>query len=118
MRMTTETVLHAIKQSKGTTENGLEVDSLTFYLDVDLAESSWGESWGAISSPFKLGVSADAQKWLPYRDALKENKKIPVRCQFDVTTKLTPKGPQNDLVLLAIAPITGQKGAAAPAAGA
>lgn len=118
MRMNTDTVLHAIKTSKGTTEGGLSIDSCTFYLDVDLAESSWGESWGSIASPFKFGTSEEAKKWEPYRDALKEGKKVPVRCAFDVRTKQTPKGPTNELVLLAIAPMSGQKGAAAPAAGA
>lgn len=113
MRMETETVLHAIKTSKGTTENGQQIDTCTFYLDVDLAESSWGESWGAIASPFKFGDSTEQQKWLPFKDRLKSNEKITVRCAFDVRTKQTPKGPTNELVLLAIAPKGAQKPAGA-----
>ncbi|GLS13657.1 hypothetical protein [Hydrogenophaga electricum] len=106
MRMSSKAVLHGIQTSKGEID-GRGFDSTKFHLSVDLGESSFGESLGVVTRPFKLGTSGEFDKWKHLKNSWPLTG-IPVECDFDVvagsdnTTKLT---------LLAIRPQAAQKAA-------
>lgn len=96
MKMTSQAVLHGLKQSKGEFE-GRAFDSTTFHLSVDIGQSSSGESIGVVTRPFKFGDSTEFQKWAHLKN------KWPLGglmcdCEFDIvagadnTTKLTLLG--------------------------
>lgn len=99
MKMTSQAVLHGLKQSKGDYE-GRPFDSTTFHLSVDIAQSTSGESIGVVTRPFKLGDSTEFQKWAHLKN------KWPLggvlcECEFDIVA-----GADNStkLTLLAIRP--------------
>lgn len=106
MKMTSKAVLHGLKQSKGDFE-GRAFDSTTFHLSVDIAQSSSGESIGVVTRPFKLGTSAEFEKWAHLKNSWPLGG-VMCDCEFDIvagadnTTKLT---------LLAIKPAAQAKAA-------
>ena len=104
MKMTSQAVLHGLKQSKGDYE-GRAFDSTTFHLSVDIGQSSSGESIGVVTRPFKCGDSTEFQKWAGYKN------KWPIGgvlcdCQFDIVA-----GADNSskLTLLGIKPASTAK---------
>ena len=62
MKMQSQVVCHAIKESKGTFE-GKPFSSTTFHLSVDMAENGSGRSIGSVTRPFKLGDASEFEKW-------------------------------------------------------
>lgn len=62
MKMQSQVVCTAIKESKGSFE-GKAFSSTTFHLIVDMAENSSGRSIGAVTRPFKLGDASEFEKW-------------------------------------------------------
>lgn len=62
MKMQSQVVCHAIKESKGTFE-GKPFSSTTFHLAVDMAENGSGRSIGSVTRPFKLGDASEFEKW-------------------------------------------------------
>lgn len=62
MRMQTEVIVHAVKESKGEVE-GRPFSSTTFHCEVDLKENSVGRSIGRVTRPFKLGDASEFDKW-------------------------------------------------------
>lgn len=106
MRMSNKAVLHGIKCSKGEVE-GRGFDSTTFFLAVDMGESSFGESMGVVTRPFKFGTSEEFQKWAHLKKAFPPGGLL-CECDFDVVA-----GTENGvkLTLLAIRPVAAQKAA-------
>jgi hypothetical protein len=106
MKLTSKAVLHGIKQSKGEYE-GRPFDSTQFHLSVDIGQSASGESMGVVTRPFKLGTSAEFDKWSHLKNSWPLGG-VMCDCEFDIvagadnTTKLT---------LLAIKPATQAKAA-------
>lgn len=83
MRFNAQAVLTGIKSSKGQIENGPKFDSTTFHLQVDLAESTMGETIGRVTRPFKCGDSTEITKWAPYKKAWPVAG-VPVDCVFEM----------------------------------
>ncbi len=96
MKMTSQAVLHGIKQSKGDYE-GRAFDSTTFHLSVDIGQSSSGESIGVVTRPFKFGDSTEFAKWAHLKNQWPLGG-VMCDCEFDIvagadnTTKLTLLG--------------------------
>lgn len=96
MKMTSQAVLHGIKQSKGDYE-GRAFDSTTFHLSVDIGQSSSGESIGVVTRPFKFGDSTEFAKWAHLKNKWPLGG-VMCDCEFDIvagadnTTKLTLLG--------------------------
>ena len=96
MKMTSQAVLHGIKQSKGEYE-GRPYDSTTYHLSVDIGQSASGESIGVVTRPFKLGDSTEFQKWAHLKNSWPLGG-VMCDCEFDIvagadnTTKLTLLG--------------------------
>ncbi len=106
MRFKSNAILTAIATSKGEYE-GRAFDSTTFHLSVDLPEKSTGETMGNVTRPFKLGTSAEFEKWRGYKDKWPATG-VGVICVFDVTA-----GADNSskLTLVSIEPAPTQKAA-------
>lgn len=62
MRVTTEVIVHAVKESAGEYE-GRAFSSTTFHCEVDLKENGAGRSIGRVTRPFKLGDAKEFDKW-------------------------------------------------------
>lgn len=62
MRVNSEVVVHAIKESVGEFE-GRAFSSTTFHCEVDLKENGAGRSLGRVTRPFKLGDAKEFDKW-------------------------------------------------------
>lgn len=62
MRMQSEVIVHAVKESKGEFE-GRAFSSTTFHCEVDLKENGAGRSIGRVTRPFKLGDASEFDKW-------------------------------------------------------
>lgn len=107
MKMASKAVLHGIKSSKGTLNDGKGFDSTTFHLSVDIGESSFGESMGIETRPFKFGTSDEFKKWAHLKNSFPLGG-VPVDCEFDVVAGADNKV---KLTLLAIRPSQAQKGA-------
>lgn len=96
MKMTSQAVLHGLKQSKGEFE-GRAFDSTTFHLSVDIGQSSSGESIGVVTRPFKFGDSTEFMKWAHLKNKWPLGG-VMCDCEFDIvagadnTTKLTLLG--------------------------
>lgn len=107
MKMQSQVVCHAIKESKGTYE-GREFSSTTFHLSVDMAENGSGRSIGSVTRPFKLGDASEFEKWVHHKDTWPETG-LPCVATFDVVA-----GADNasKLTLLALAPVAALKKAA------
>lgn len=107
MRFNAQAVLTGIKSSKGQIENGPKFDSTTFHLQVDLAESSMGETIGRVTRPFKCGDSSEIQKWSKYK-ASWPLAGVPVDCVFEMAA-----GAQDSskLILVEIKPAASTKAA-------
>ena len=107
MRFESQGILTAISTSKGEYE-GRAFDSCTFHLSVDLPEKSTGETMGNVTRPFKLGTSAEFEKWRSFKERWPITG-VPVQCVFDVTA-----GADNSskLTLVSIKPAPTQKAAA------
>lgn len=106
MKMTSQAVLHGIKQSKGEYE-GRPFDSTTYHLSVDIGQSSSGESIGVVTRPFKLGDSSEFAKWAHLKN------KWPLGgvlcdCEFDIVAGVDNS---TKLSLLAIRPTATAKAA-------
>lgn len=83
MRFSAQAILTAVATSKGEYE-GRSFDSCTFHLSVDLPEKSTGETIGNVTRPFKMGTSAEFEKWRTYKDKWPVTG-IPVECIFEAT---------------------------------
>lgn len=107
MKMTSQAVLHGIKQSKGEYE-GRAFDSTTFHLSVDIGNSSSGESIGVVTRPFKCGDSTQFDKWAGFKTKWPPGGVL-CDCDFDIVA-----GSENSskLTLLAIRPAASGKAAA------
>lgn len=99
MKMQSQVVCHAIKESKGTFE-GKPFSSTTFHLSVDMAENGAGRSIGSVTRPFKLGDASEFEKWAHLKDAWPEAG-LPCVATFDIVA-----GADNSskLTLLALSP--------------
>lgn len=108
MRFTSEAVLTGIKSSKGQIDNGPKFDSTTFYLALDLGTSSFGETIGHVSRPFKCGDSTEIQKWKNYKERWPAGG-VPVECVFEMAA-----GSQDSskMVLVSISPASARQKAA------
>lgn len=62
MKMNTEVIVHAVKESKGTFE-GKAFSSTTFHCEVDMKENGAGRSIGRVTRPFKFGDASEFDKW-------------------------------------------------------
>lgn len=62
MRVQTEVIVHAVKESVGEYE-GRAFSSTTFHCEVDLKENGAGRSIGRVTRPFKLGDAKEFDKW-------------------------------------------------------
>lgn len=105
MKVQMQAVCTGIKTSKGDFE-GRPFDSTTFQLAVDLGQTSSGESIGQVTRPFKLGTSAEFEKWRQYKDSWPQGGVL-CDCDFDITAGA---GNDSKLVLLGIKP-AGKKAA-------
>lgn len=105
MRFNAQAVLTGIKSSKGQIDGGRAFDSTTFHLQVDLAESTMGETIGRVTRPFKCGDSTEIGKWANYKKQWPEAG-VPVDCVFEMAA-----GAQDSskLVLVSIKPVAAQK---------
>lgn len=83
MRFSAQAILTAVATSKGEYE-GRAFDSCTFHLSVDLPGKSTGETMGNVTRPFKMGTSAEFEKWRTYKDKWPVTG-IPVECIFEAT---------------------------------
>ena len=103
MRFQAQAILTAIATSKGEYE-GRAFDSCTFHLSVDLPEKSTGETMGNVTRPFKMGTSAEFEKWRHLKDKWPVSG-VPVECIFEATA-----GADNStkLALVAIKPLPTQ----------
>lgn len=109
MKTVAQVILTAIKSSKGEMD-GRSTDKTTFYLNVEMAESSWGESWGNVSSAFVLGDSSEQKKWTAYREHLKAGKGVPCEAELDIVAGGDGKP---KLTLLGLRPLSTKAPAAA-----
>lgn len=107
MKMQSQVVCHAVKESKGSFE-GKPFSSTTFHLSVDMAENTAGRSIGTVTRPFKLGDASEFEKWAHLKDTWPESG-LPCLATFDVVA-----GADNSskLTLLALAPAAQQRKAA------
>ena len=62
MRVNSEVIVHAVKESVGTFE-GKAFSSTTFHCEVDLKENGAGRSIGRVTRPFKLGDAKVFDQW-------------------------------------------------------
>lgn len=102
MKMTSRAVCYGIKCSKGKLDNGQAFDSTTFFLSVDIGESTTGESMGIETRPFKFGTSDEFKKWAHLKNSFPVGG-IPVECDFDVVAGADNKV---KLTLLGIKPVS------------
>ena len=81
--------------------------STTFFLAIDLGTSSFGESIGQVSRPFKCGDSTEIEKWKAYKSSWPAGG-VAVDCVFEMAA-----GSQDSskMVLVSIAPTPRQKAA-------
>ena len=107
MKMQSQVVCHAIKESKGSFE-GKPFSSTTFHLSVDMAENTAGRSIGNVTRPFKLGDATEYEKWASMKDIWPESG-LPCNATFEVVA-----GADNasKLTLLALVPAAQQRKAA------
>ena len=107
MRFNSQAILTGIKSSKGQIDNGAKFDSTTFFLAIDLGTSSFGESIGQVSRPFKCGDSTEIEKWKAYKASWPVGG-VAVDCVFEMAA-----GSQDSskMVLVSIAPTPRQKAA-------
>lgn len=69
MRLPTDVIVHAVKESQGTFE-GKPFSSCTFHCEVDLKENGVGRSIGRVTRPFKLGDASEFEKWAHLKNSL------------------------------------------------
>lgn len=69
MRVNSEVIVHAVKESAGEFE-GRAFSSTTFHCEVDLKENGAGRSIGRVTRPFKLGDAKEFDKWAHLGGAL------------------------------------------------
>ncbi len=69
MKMNTEVIVHAVKQSEGAVD-GNQFSSTTFHCEVDLPDNSVGKSIGRVTRPFKCGKADEFEKWAHLGNAL------------------------------------------------
>lgn len=108
MRFESKAVLTGIKSSKGKIESsGMAFDSTTFHLQVDLADSTMGQTIGRVTRPFKCGDSTEINKWIGMKDKW-PLAGIPVDCVFEMAAGAADS---SKLVLVDIKPSPTQKAA-------
>ena len=101
MKMQSEVVVHAVKESAGDFE-GKAFSSCTFHCEVDLKENGAGRSIGVVTRPFKLPDAKEFDKWAHL------GKSLPIRAMADFemeAIKEVQGGSGTKLTLLAIRPI-------------
>lgn len=103
MKMQSEVIVHAVKESAGTFE-GREFSSCTFHCEVDLKENGAGRSIGHVTRPFKLGDAKEFDKWAHLGNSL------PLRALASFDMEAT-KEDGVKMVLLEIRPIEMKKAA-------
>jgi hypothetical protein len=98
--MQQKVIVTAIKPSKGEFE-GKEFDSLVFHIESEIASNGSGEGFGQVSTPNKLGKSADIERWLKYKPAPGQIMRLP--CVAEYVIQGDGKGGQK-LTLVALNP--------------
>lgn len=109
MKMQSQVVCHAIKESKGTFE-GKPFSSTTFHLAVDMAENGAGRSIGSVTRPFKLGDASEFEKWVHHKDTWPETG-LPCLATFDVVAGADNASKLTLLALAAVSPALVRKAA-------
>jgi len=97
MRLPSEVVVHAVKESVGNIE-GRPFSSTTFHLETDLKENSAGRSIGRVTRPFKLGDHKEFDKWAHLGNSLP----IRARAVFEVQAA---REDGSKLVLVELVPV-------------
>jgi hypothetical protein len=103
MRVTTEVIVHAVKESAGEYE-GRAFSSTTFHCEVDLKENGAGRSIGRVTRPFKLGDAKEFDKWAHLGAALP----IKAKATFDLEAA---REDGTKMTLLEIVPVEMKKAA-------
>jgi len=102
MKMQSNVVCHAIKESKGTFE-GKAFSSTTFHLSVDMAENTSGRSIGSVTRPFKLGDASEFDKWAHLAKTWPDSG-LPCLATFDVVAGADNSSKLTLLALVAAEP--------------
>lgn len=104
MEVKQEVIVHGVKASKGTLDDGKTYDSTVFHIEADLKGGANGGAIGKVTTPYKFGDSSEFDKWKHLAHSL------PVKAVGVFEIQATGKG-VSSLVLVDLKPMAAGKAA-------